>query len=171
MIAAYRWVLDKFKSRKITVILSIFFLLVIIAAAFYVFSPKKTPKEIYFDAESMNFTKYSESIKKSYKEFYASQEPYMNSRHKRRSEMTLKMEPGSDKPFGLENAKSIFDLVERCKIVIDSNCNPTEEKSVSNVSLLLEKAPLIDAQIFTAGKQLGFTVPVFTPDMYFKLDT
>lgn len=161
--------LNKIKNKKIIIpIVSVAVAAVVVTSVCLVLS-RKSPREFYLDAEGKNFKKYSLQIKNIMKDFYAEQEPYMNSRHKKRSEITVQINSKSDSPFGIEGAQGIFDIVNRCKIIIDTKADPIQKKNYSGVSLLFESAPLIDAAAFKKEGQIGFSVPVLFPDRYFVL--
>ncbi len=128
-------------------------------------------REIYFEAESKNFRKYSQWINDNYTSFMEKQKPYMDMAYRRRMELTADIK-SSGKPFGLNNADRLFDLVKRSKLVVDTKRQPREDVAISGVSLLMEKVPFLDAEIFSKAGMLYFTVPVLLPDKYFsvKLD-
>jgi len=73
-------------------------------------------------------------------------------------------------PFGISNAHGIFDIIGRCKLISDIKRDSTGEKTLANISLLLEKAPLADAEIFNDGDKTGIFIPVLFPDRYFIFD-
>jgi len=125
-------------------------------------------REFYLRAESRNFERYSQWINDRYASFLKKQEPYMNSTHKRRMEVTADMKSGGN-PFGLNNAGGLFELMKKCKLVVDSRQQPDNGTTLSNVSLLVEKVPFLDAELFTKDRTLYFSVPVMLPGKYFSL--
>lgn len=162
--------LHRFKNKKVILVFISVLVVLILASTVYLVLSKKSAKQFYLESEGRNFRQYAEQIKKAYKDFYTTQEPYMNSINKRRVEITADLESASDKPFGISNAKGIFDVIEKSKLVIDTKNNQKMKSSVTKASLLLDKSPLMDAEIFTKDRQLAFTVPVLTPDMYFTVN-
>ena len=130
----------------------------------------KSPRQFYLESESKNVKRYSDQIKQVYNDFYTYQKPYMDSRYKDRLELTADLQSGEEKPFGLSNAKDIFDIIRKCKLVVDSNNDPNAKKSLTKLSLLLESAPMLDAEVYTNNRQMGVTIPVFLPDKYFMVN-
>lgn len=163
---AFKPIWDK---KKIAVIASLLILGLAVAAAYTLFV-NKPARRAYLEAEGKNIKKYTDQLKTAYKDFYADQKPYMDSRYKKRTEFTADIRSDSEKPFGIANAENIFDVLRRCKLIIDSNNDPTSKESLTKVNLLLERAPLIDAEIYTRDRELGFTVPVLLPGKYFTAD-
>lgn len=157
------------KSIAITV-LAVLIIAALGAASYFIFL-NKPPRDYYLQTESKNFRKYSEHIKRTYKDFYSYQKPYLDSRYKNRVELTADIKSDGDKPFGLENSRNIFDIVKRCKLIVDSSTDPAAKESLTRLSLSLENAPLIDATAYLKDKVLGFTVPVLLPDKYFTVNT
>lgn len=125
-------------------------------------------REAYFKAESRNFERTSQWINDRYTSFIKKQERYINNTYKRRMEVTADVEAGG-KPFGLKDAGSLFDFIKKCKLVVDSRQQPGNSTSLSNISLLVEKVPFLDAELFTEDRKLYFSVPVVLPGKYFSL--
>ena len=73
----------------------------------------------YFRAESRSFERYSKWINDRYTSFLKKQEPYMGGSFKRRMEVTADVEADGN-PFGLKDAGSLFELMKKCKLVVDS---------------------------------------------------
>lgn len=158
-------------KRRIVLIASILVLAVAATiAAVYLISPGRTARDFYFKAESKSFKSYTDWIKKSYSDFVESRQPYLTSNYKRRTELTAEVGSSTGRPFGLENAQGVFDVLKRCKLIVDAKRSPTKKASLTDVSLLLEKTPFADAVVFRNDRQLYFTVPVLTPDRYFTLN-
>lgn len=128
-------------------------------------------REFYFNAEKKNVQRYSNWINENYNSFQEKQTPFANNVYRRRTEVTADINSGGQ-PFGLKDAGRLFDLIKRSKLVVDTKRQPQDDKTLSNVSLLLEKAPFLDAELFSKAGTLYFTVPVLLPDKYFsaKLD-
>lgn len=159
------------KKRKVVLIISV----IILAAAatfatVYLISAAKPARDFYFKAESKSFKLYTDWIKKNYGDFLENQKPYLTSDYKRRTELTAEIGSSSGKPFGVDNAQGIFDVLKRCKLIVDTKRSPAKKTSLTDISLLLEKTPFADAAAFRKDRQLYFTVPVLTPDGYYTLD-
>jgi len=125
-------------------------------------------REFYFMAESKNFKRYSHWINDHYTSFMEKQTPFIDNAFKRRIEVTANVE-SDGKPFGLKDAGRLFDLVKKSKLVVDTKHQPADSTAISEASLLVEKVPFMDAQLFTKAGVLYFTVPVILPDKYFSL--
>lgn len=159
--------MGKFKSRRMILIIAG----VLLAAAGILLAAKllwnMNAREFYFKAESNNFRKYSQWINKNYTSFMENQMPYTDTAYRRRVEFTADIKSGG-KPFGLKDADRLSDLVKRSKLVVDTKRQPEDDTAITNVALLIEKAPFIDAELFTKAGKLYFTVPVLLPDKYFS---
>jgi len=136
------------------------------AAIFLVF-PAKSARKFYLESEGKNFRKYSEHIKRSYEQFYSSQKPFLSSASKSRFEISADVKSDGGKLFGMADASSALDILKKCRLIVDSSNDPASGKSLTRMSLLFEKAPLLDASAYMDGKTLGFNVPVLLPDKYF----
>lgn len=130
----------------------------------------KPARTFYLETEGRNFIKYSDQINKSYKEFYAGQESFINGTYKSRYEAAVEITTENKEAFGLKNIQSILDIVKKCKLVVEYNCNAKAGQSLTRASLLMESAPLLDAEVYRNGEQVGLTVPVLLPDRYFTLE-
>lgn len=158
------------KNRRILMaVVALLVCAAVFAAAWLLFAGKSA-RQFYLEAERRNFKTYSDQLKMEYKEFYESQQPYLTGIYKRRTEITADAGSDGKTPFGLDNAQGIIDLIQKSKLVVDSRYNAKEQSGVAAISLLLEKVPLLDAQLVSSGKDLYFTVPVLTPERYFRID-
>lgn len=157
-----------FRSRR-----KIFIIAGVLLAAAGIFLAAKLfwgtdARSFYFKAESRNFEKYSQWINKNYTSFIEKQRPYMETAYRRRIELTADIK-SDGKPFGLNNADRLFDLIKRSKLVVDTKRQPQEGMSISDVALLIEKTPFMDAELFSKAGMLYFTVPVLMPEKYFSV--
>lgn len=166
-----KFVSNKFNKKTIFLISIAIFIVAAIVVVSYLFFFSKPAKQFYLESEGKNFKKYSDQIKQIYSDFYSGQKPYMEGSYKKRLEITANIKSDATALFGITNAQGIFDIINKCKIVVDSKNNPNANTGLTNIALLLEKAPLVDTTVFKKDKQLGFTVPVVLPDRYFTLNT
>ncbi len=163
--------MGKFRSGKMTFIIAG----VLLAAAGIIIAIKlflgTDAREFYFKAESRNFEKYSQWINENYTSFREKQMPYTETAYRRRKEFTVELKSGGNL-FGLKDADRLFDLINRSKLVVDTKRQPQEDRTISKLALLIEKAPFIDAEVFSKAGTLYLTVPLLLPDKYFsaKLD-
>jgi hypothetical protein len=130
----------------------------------------KPARSFYLETEGRNFIKYSNQIKNSYKEFYSGQEPFISGTYKSRYEAAVDITTENKEAFGLKNIQSILDIVRKFKLVVEYNNNTKAGQSLTRASLLMESAPLLDAEVYRNGEQVGITVPVLIPDRYFTFD-
>lgn len=164
-------ILGYLKNKKVLLsAIAVLVLVAVSAAAFYFIPWRESARDFYLDAESRNFKKYADIIKKTYNDFNEAQQPYLTGSCKRRMEITLDAKWDGEVASGSNNFGGILDVVRKCKLVVDSKYNNNEKINLTGLSLLLEKTPFIDAEIFTRGRQLYFTVPAITPGKYFSLD-
>ena len=163
--------MGKFKSRK-----TVFIIMGVLLAAAGIFLLTKLlggndARDVYFKAESRNFEKYSQWINKNYTSFMGKQMPYAETAYRRRMEVTADIKSGGE-TFGLKDADRLFELIKSSKLVVDTKRQPQEDTAISNVALLVEKAPFLDAELFSKAGMLYVSVPVLLPGKYFsaKLD-
>lgn len=171
MSKAVKSFLNKVRTNKALLVACITALAVLAAAVAYFTFPGQSARDFYFKAESKNFKKLSDDIERMYREFHENREPYLKERYKKRSEITLDISSESENLFGLSNAGGIMDIVGRSKLIIDARHDPAGSQSLAKTSLLIDKTPIIDADVFSKGKELAFSVPVLIPDKYFLVNT
>jgi len=126
-------------------------------------------REFYFKAESKNFNRYAEWINENYLKFMEKQKPFIEEANRRRFEVTADIQSGGE-PFGLKDAGRLFDLIKRSKLVVDTRRQPQDRTALSEISLLIEKAPFFDVELFSKDRMLYFTVPVLMPERYFSVN-
>ncbi len=163
-------VLGFLKDKKRLALLIAAAAVIAVAAGAYLLLGGKSARDLYLSAENKNFQQYARFIQKTYADFKESRQPYLTGSYKTRTEITF----GVNEAGGLASDKSvngILDIAGKCKLIVDSKNNPAEKANLTQLSLLLEKTPFLDAETFSKGQQLYFTVPVFTPGRYFKVDT
>ena len=165
------FILKKINNKTVIFVLIAAVLVVILLGTAFMFFFSKTAKQFYLESEAKNFKKYSDQIKQMYRGFYSAQKPYIEGSYKKRLEVTANLKSEDTELFGVENIQGIFDIINKCKVVVDSKNNVSANTSISNIALLLEKAPLVDATVFKKDKQLGFTLPIVLPNRYFTLNT
>lgn len=156
-----------FKNKKIILIAVV---LPLVAAGVFAAVKllwREDAREFYFRAESSNFKKVSQWLNQNYTLLQETQKPYKTTPYKRRLELTADVSAGG-KPFGMENADRLYDLIKRSKLVVDTQRQPLEDTAVSNVTLLVERVPFIDTTAFTKAGTLYFTIPVLMPGRYFS---
>lgn len=159
----------KFKNTRVITGIIVFVIAAAVFAAAKLVFQDADAREFYFKAESKNFEKYSAWIEKNYTGFREKQKPFMEGAYRRRTEITADIQSGGE-PFGLKDAGRLFDLIKRSKLVVDTRRQPQEGTAASEVDLLIEKAPFMDAELFTRDRMMYFTVPVLMPEKYFSVN-
>jgi len=158
------------RSKRITIAaIGVLVIAALAAGAVYMLSGRSA-RDFYFNAESKEFKSYSDLIKKTYANFQESQKPYMTGAYQRRTEVMADMQPGNGDFFGLKNAHEVFDIIKRSKLIVETKRNPSDKTSLTDLTILLEKVPFLDAQVITRDRRLDFSIPVLTPNRYFTLN-
>jgi len=157
-------------NKKAIVIAVCLILLAVLAAVAYPFLSEKSPRQLYIDVERNNYKKYSEQIKKIYNNFISSQKPYMESRYRSRFELTTDMDSESSEIFGIQNVYGIIDAINKSKLVTDVRTDPSNNESLVQIELLLDKSPLFGVEAFVKDRQVGISAPLFMPGTYFLID-
>lgn len=124
---------------------------------------------LYYKAESRNFERIAHWMEQQHDAFTESQKPYMDKNHRLRTELTASVGSGG-KAFGLAADGRMMELIEKCKLVADTRRQPQTGVSQTDLSLLLQKVPFIDAKIHSDKETIYFTVPVLMPGKYFSAD-
>ncbi len=125
-------------------------------------------RAFYFKAEIRNFNQYVQWISERYEEFTKKQLTYATTAYKRRTELTADI--SSIDASGMKNAEFMTDLIQRSKLIVDTRRQPQDHRAKSNLTLLLENTPFMDAELFSADGKLTFAVPVLLPDQYFSAE-
>lgn len=159
----------KDKKRLVLIIAAVAAVTAVLASAAFLMFSNKSPRSTYLEAESKSFKKYSGQLLKSYEAFYEEQKPYMDSRFKNRLEITADISSASQRPFGLENAQNIIQLIKKSKLIVDSGSSPENSSSLTNLSFLIDRTPIIDVSAYTKDNQLALSVPVLFPGRYFTV--
>ncbi len=155
------------RNRKKLYISIVILLLILAAALVIALLLPKNAVDFYINAEKRNLNRIIQWADDSYTEFIAEQEPYMDEAHRRRVEITANLKSGGE-AFGLGQTDQLSDILKKCKLIVDTKKQPQEGKSLSNLSLLLDRTPFIDAQLFSNEQSLYLTVPVLMPGKYFS---
>ncbi len=157
------------KTKKTIIVL----LLIIFAAAlaYVIYSTviKKSSTELYLDAESRNFEKIVNKVGEYHSAFINKQKPYIESVNRSRTELTADITGGAE-IFGLEDSGQVSEIVRKAKLVIDTRRQPQKGISATEASLLLEKAPFLNAELFTDNNTIWAAVPDFMPGRYFSVE-
>jgi len=161
--------MEKLKGRKAYLVAAT--LLVIAAAAYFAARLLGQPdaRSFYFKAESRHINRYVQWVQDEYGAFREKYLPYQETAYRRRFEFTADIRSGG-KPFGLSNASRLFDLISKSKLVLDTKKDPVENRSVTTASLLVERAPFMDAEFLTDQGVVYFTVPQILPGKYFSFE-
>lgn len=155
-------------SRKSVIIIS---LCIIFAAvlAYIIYSAvsRKSTTEIYLDAESKNFERIVNKIEGYYASFVEKQKPYMEGPNRSRTEITADIK-GAEELLGLKNAGQVSGIINRAKLIIDTRTQPQKGISAAEASLLLERTPFLNAELYSDGRTIWFAVPEIMPGRYFS---
>ncbi len=150
---------------------------VIIAAAVIVFAAalfftvysqltKKSITDIYIDAESKKFNETAGNIESYYTDFINKQKPYLESANSSRTEFTVDIDGGAES-FGLD--ETISEILGKTKLIVETKRQPERDISVTEANLLLERAPFINAQLFSDRDTIWAAIPDLMPDRYFSV--
>ncbi len=159
--------MDLRKSRKKLYISIVIILVILIIALVIALLLPKNAVDFYISAEKKNLDRIIQWTDERYTGFVEKQMPYVEETHRRRVEISANLDSGGE-AFGLGQTDKLPGLLKKCKLIVDTKKQPEEGNTLSNLSLLVERTPFIDAQIFSDEQSLYFTVPVLTPEKYFR---
>lgn len=158
------------KNMKRTIAILMF---AIFAAALvyviYTSVTKKSTTEIYLEAESRNFGRIVDKVNEYYTSFLEKQKPHMENPGRSRTEITADI-TGGEEMFGLGNAGQLSGILNKAKLIIDTKTQPQKEISATKASLLLEKAPFLNAELYADNRTIWFAVPDIMPSRYFSTE-
>jgi len=158
----------KSSNRYLLIAVGVLAVIAVIVLAIRFLLPEPA-EDLYLRAEKNGFEKMVKWAEDRYTAFIDEQTPYLQEAHRRRIEITAQI--GQDgEASGAMDMSRISDLVGKSKLVVDMRKQPGEGNSLTNVSLLLEKVPFLDAEVFTDRKKLYFSVPVLLPGKYFSAE-
>ena len=138
-----------------------------LAYAIYLTVIKKSTTEIYLEAESRNFERIVNKAEEYYTSLLDKQKPYMNEPSRSRTEITADLTGGAEL-FGLQDGGQLSGILNKTKLIIDTRRQPQKEISSTEASLLLEKAPFLNAELYADNKTIWFSVPDIMPSRYFS---
>ncbi len=158
----------KSNNKNLLIAVGALAVIAIIVFAIRFFLPEPADA-LYLRAEKNSYEKTVRWVEESYTAFKKKQEPYLKEAHRRRTEITAQIGPDAE-AFGSTDMAVLSDLIGKSKLVLDMRKQPVEDNSLTNVSLLLEKVPFIDAELLTDRDKLYFSVPVLLPGKYFSAE-
>jgi len=129
---------------------------------------KKSTAELYIAAEKKAFSEMAENIEKQYVAFMNKQKPFMETVNSSRTEFTANITGGAES-FGLDDAGAISGILKKSKLITETKRNPDKGISAVRADLLIEKAPFINAQLFSDRDSAWLSVPDILPDRYFSI--
>ncbi len=155
-------------KKMIAIFMATIFVLAL-AYVIYLTVIKKSPTEIYLDAESKNFERIVNKAEEYYTSLLNKQKPYMEEPSRRRTEITADMTGGAEL-FGFQDAEQLSGILNKTKLVIDTKTQPQKGISATEASLLLERAPFLNAELYSDNKTIWFAVPDIMPARYFSTE-
>lgn len=161
------------KGNKIKKPIFAFLLIFVITALtglLYFTVLKKSPSQIYLSAESKNIKNYSEQIKRLYKELYNNQVSYIDNVYRTRTELSVAVDGGKEVLSEFLTFPGAVDILEKSKLIIDTRVNPLEDKSLSDVSFVMQKIPLFSIKSFVQGNKITFSIPDLVPGKAFMFN-
>lgn len=130
-------------------------MLAAVVASIAVLSPRSA-KDRYLEVEAKNSRKYIEQMKKDWQRFYDFQLPYLSGSYKKRMEIQ-------------GNSDALPDIINKCKLIINTENNYEKKQSVTALSLLIRSTPLFDVNAVTSERIAYLSVPLLLPDRYLSV--
>lgn len=151
------------------VILSILVLLVAGVSIIFIMK-KESPKDFYLRAEKKNYIKYSEKINEFFENFYDNQKVYLENMYKKRYDVTASINSPDASAYGFQKSYLLDSFVKKCRLIVDYNNDIKNDKTLTKMSLLVQKTPILDSEIFTDKNIIGLNIPVILPEREFVFD-
>lgn len=164
---------NKSGRKKIRVIIFSVLAIVIIASAFLgirMLTAPKSAREFYLKAEGKQLEAKITAMITAYDEFKSQQQKYIVEPNHRRTEITMDISGEGSNPFGLTNSVGVFDLLNKSKLIFDMRNYP-KTGALANISLLIDRSPIIDIKTNSRDNRMFFTIPVIIPDRYYSVST
>ncbi|NLK88049.1 MAG: hypothetical protein GX279_11250 [Clostridiaceae bacterium] len=157
--------MSKNMKKTIAILLFAVFAAALAYIAYTTFT-KKSTAELYLEAESKNFKRIVNQIGEYHTSLLDKQKPYMEGPSRSRTEITADIK-GVEALLGFSDAGQLSGILNKTKLIIDTRTHPQKEISATDATLLLEKAPFLNAELYADNRTIWFAVPDIMPSRYF----
>ncbi|HWQ73060.1 MAG TPA: DUF6583 family protein, partial [Desulfitobacteriaceae bacterium] len=159
-----------FRSGKALIISTTVFVVIIASAAAYAIFLNKTPKELYFSAETKTFVNTIQEIKDKYKDDLALQNAM--AQEPSRTNLELSGDINIDALMSeSERAQleTIKNTLKESKLTVSTASDPLQQISHTVASLVSKESELLNTELFLTKEKIGVKFPVLY-DKYFQVN-
>lgn len=155
-------------TRKMIIAAAIIVLVAALIYCVWLVLSRKSTAELYLEAEKKRFAEFVNDIEERYTSLKSIYQPYMEQRYSSRTELSLKVSGGLES-FGFSDAGAVTDILGKSKLIVKTRTDPAMGISDTEANLLLERAPFLNARLYSDPQTIWLSIPDFLPDRYFSV--
>ncbi|HOJ79937.1 MAG TPA: hypothetical protein PLG72_03715, partial [Clostridiales bacterium] len=156
------------RTRKMILAAAIIVFAAAVIYSIWLALTRKNTAELYLEAEKKEFAKFVDKIEEKYTSMKNKYQPYMEQAYSSRTELSLKV-PGGLESFGFSDADTVRDILDKTKLIVKTRNDPVKGISDTEANLLLERAPFLNARLYSDPRTIWLSIPDFLPDRYFSV--
>lgn len=156
------------RTRKMILAAAIIVFVAAVIYCIWLVQTRKSTAELYLEAEKKGFAKFVGNIEEKYASLKNKYQPYMEQAYSSRTELSLKV-PGGLESFGFSDADTVRDILDKTKLIVKTRNDPVKGISDTEANLLLERAPFLNARLYSDPRTIWLSIPDFLPDRYFSV--
>ena len=156
------------RTRKMILAAAIIVFVAAVIYCIWLVQTRKSTAELYLEAEKKGFAKFVGNIEEKYASLKSKYQPYMEQAYSSRTELSLKV-PGGLESFGVSDADTVKDILGKTKLIVKTRKDPVKGISDTEANLLLERAPFLNARLYSDPRTIWLSIPDFLPDRYFSV--
>lgn len=156
------------RTKKLILIITVAIIIAAVVYTAWSVLTRKSTEELYLDAEKKLFGEMADNIGKQYASLKEKYKPYMEEAYSTRTELSLKIAGGLES-FGFDDSGAVTGILDKSKLIVKTKTHPVKGISITEADLLLERAPFLNARLFSDPQTIWLSVPDFLPDRYFSV--
>lgn len=156
------------RTKKLILIITVAIIIAAVVYTAWSALTRKSTEELYLDAEKKLFGEMADNIGKQYASLKEKYKPYMEEAYSTRTELSLKIAGGLES-FGFDDSGAVTGILDKSKLIVKTKTHPVKGISITEADLLLERAPFLNARLFSDPQTIWLSVPDFLPDRYFSV--
>ena len=156
------------RTKKLILIITVAIIIAAVVYTAWSVLTRKSTEELYLDAEKKLFGEMADNIGKQYASLKEKYKPYMEEAYSTRTELSLKIAGGLES-FGFDDSGAVAGILDKSKLIVKTKTHPVKGISITEADLLLERAPFLNARLFSDPQTIWLSVPDFLPDRYFSV--
>ena len=148
------------RTKKLILIITVAIIIAAVVYTAWSVLTRKSTEELYLDAEKKLFGEMADNIGKQYASLKEKYKPYMEEAYSTRTELSLKIAGGLES-FGFDDSGAVTGILDKSKLIVKTKTHPVKGISITEADLLLERAPFLNARLFSDPQTIWLSVPDF----------